>query len=1370
MAYVTEHPQPTRSRWQPLRGGLINLYLYDNQEFRYEDGKLLLRGNNGTGKSRVLALQLPFLLDGRVEPSRVEPDGDPAKRMEWHLLLGTRYEDRVGYSWLEFGRLNAEGEPEFLTVGIGMHAVRGRGAPKRWYFVTPARMDEQLQLVGDHGAPLLRPALEEQLAAHGGHVFASAEAYRDELDRRLFGLGRTRYEALLGLLIQLRRPQLSRKLDEAQLSNALSEALQPLAPSVLRDVADAFQNVERDRAELDACREAEGHVRAFVDDHHAYLRIEARLRAEALRDANASYEELGRQRSALERTQTQSESARESIALELPAIEERVEVLNGEMEGLRQSQAMQNAQLLQQLAEQVEHYESEEAQAAKRHQSAMTQHGRRQTERDECAAGTATVARALTEPLARAGEVLAAACMPADLHARLANVTKPEREGREGPDELEGLAQKAACATRQAWKRQCESVEHLERLSNRLCESERVCEKKTDLEDRARKRHAAAEGAFEAAQAARDTARTALGSDYEIWRAGLHELANCVPSSLTEEIAAFAEQPEGIAPTRFVAATAHDGVRDRLTAERATLERERSDVEAEIERWTAERERLARGDETPPPAAPGRDMESRRERGGAPLWKVCDFTEGLSASARAGIEAALEGAGLLDGWLPPNGDAALLGASDAFVVPLTPVEGPSLADVLSVALDENDPRAAQLDAERIHAVLASIGFGEGEGQTWVDSNGRYQLGPLIGRLQKPHPKHIGHGAREMERKHRLAEAETELARVEQQLSALEGSIKTLESRLERAGRERDSAPDGNLLHAAALNVAHAEQQLDSERLELGHAVRELEGARVAVDEARQTLSSAATELGLSDAVGRLVDVRRALDRLVDVVERWLTAIGGLVNALRAVVSANERLAEAAQAERDRRLEHERLARERARRAAQRDALEASVGQEVREVMARLEHAERAQRAATAEHTTAKNALHEREKELERVLGNLEALAPQLKDHEQIRERAAETFRTLCGTGLLEGAHDSFEAWSDALSWGSRRAVEVARAMGRALANIDTDDATRDRAKSRVQRRFVELSRALADHRLNPRLEERVGVSVVVTPLRGHDTTAAQLAVHFVDEVRKREQLLEEEEREVIENHLLDQLGLHLQQRLREAGELVAGMNREIESRPMSTGMRLKFSWDPEDELAAGWQRIRKLMGSMGSLWTPAEREEVAAFLRERMDRAREDHPGTSSEDQLRIGLDYRRWHRFRVMREQDGNWRRLTRRTHGTGSGGEKAIALTIPQLAAAAAHYGSAREDAPRLILMDEAFAGVDSDMRKKCMGLLSAFDLDVVMTSEREWGCYETVPGLAIYQLVTRPGVDAVHATRWVWNGCERIRDALPVSGAAE
>ena len=77
---------------------------------------------------------------------------------------------------------------------------------------------------------------------------------------------------------------------------------------------------------------------------------------------------------------------------------------------------------------------------------------------------------------------------------------------------------------------------------------------------------------------------------------------------------------------------------------------------------------------------------------------------------------------------------------------------------------------------------------------------------------------------------------------------------------------------------------------------------------------------------------------------------------------------------------------------------------------------------------------------------------------------------------------------------------------------------------------------------------------------------------------------------------------------------------------------------------------------------------------------------------------------------------------------------------------------------NAPRLIALDEAFAGVDDDSRAKCLGLLATFDMDVVMTSEREWGCYPQVPGLGICQLARQDGVDAVLVTPWRWDGRER------------
>jgi uncharacterized protein YPO0396 len=160
---------------------------------------------------------------------------------------------------------------------------------------------------------------------------------------------------------------------------------------------------------------------------------------------------------------------------------------------------------------------------------------------------------------------------------------------------------------------------------------------------------------------------------------------------------------------------------------------------------------------------------------------------------------------------------------------------------------------------------------------------------------------------------------------------------------------------------------------------------------------------------------------------------------------------------------------------------------------------------------------------------------------------------------------------------------------------------------------------------------------------------------------------------------------------------------------------------------------------------------------VGAFLQQRIATEHADNPAAGWAEALTSALDYRGWHEFAIQRYQEGQWRPAT----GPASGGERALVVSVPLFAAASSHYKSAgNPHAPRLIALDEAFAGVDDDSRAKCLGLLATFDMDVVMTSEREWGCYPQVPGLGICQLARQDGVDAVLVTPWRWDGRERRR----------
>jgi uncharacterized protein YPO0396 len=339
-------------------------------------------------------------------------------------------------------------------------------------------------------------------------------------------------------------------------------------------------------------------------------------------------------------------------------------------------------------------------------------------------------------------------------------------------------------------------------------------------------------------------------------------------------------------------------------------------------------------------------------------------------------------------------------------------------------------------------------------------------------------------------------------------------------------------------------------------------------------------------------------------------------------------------------------------------------------------------------------------------------------------------------------------------------WNLTRAVELARALEERLGEIVADDATWNRLQNQLFGDVEELRKSLLPHRYDPTQRFVDDLLVVEVPFAGTNEPVVTLHRRLQSEALTRELMLTARERELLENHLVDDIAALLHGRIHDAVQLVREMSEQVESRKTSTGMRLRFTWDLRDGAEPSEVEARKRLMRTGATWGAQDRALLGAFLKGRLDDARARDPGGTWNAHIEQAFDYRKWHVFRVERHQDGVWKRLTRRSHGTGSGGEKAIALTMPQLAAAAAYYRNADPFAPRLILLDEAFVGIDTDMRAQCMGLLTAFDLDFLMTSEREWACYATVPAVAICQLVTRPGVEAVDVVRWVWNGRERVR----------
>ncbi|WP_254403325.1 hypothetical protein [Streptomyces anulatus] len=252
----SHQPQPHSApgRWRPQRAGILNIWRYYDETFTFHNGRLLLRGQNGTGKSKALELLLPFLFDANLRPNRLSTFGGSERTMHWNLMgEGTQGKTRVGYVWMEFAKPHPDtGELKWFTCGARLQASVHTSTVHPDYFTTSQRIDPHtgLSLVNESGQPLTRQALTDAL--HGqGEMHASAADYRTTVRQTLFdGMTEQRYEALITALLQLRQPKLSERLDPSLLSALLSRALPPLGHGEITELAEGFERLDRQREQL----------------------------------------------------------------------------------------------------------------------------------------------------------------------------------------------------------------------------------------------------------------------------------------------------------------------------------------------------------------------------------------------------------------------------------------------------------------------------------------------------------------------------------------------------------------------------------------------------------------------------------------------------------------------------------------------------------------------------------------------------------------------------------------------------------------------------------------------------------------------------------------------------------------------------------------------------------------------------------------------------------------------------------------------------------------------------------------------------------------------------------------------------------------
>ncbi|TAA72184.1 TIGR02680 family protein [Planococcus salinarum] len=1353
-----------KDKWKMNRAGLLNFWYYDEETFDFENGKLLLRGSNGSGKSVTMQSFLPVLLDGKKSPDRLDPFGSKSRRMEDYLLGEkeiTDREERTGYLFLEYKK---EHTNEYITTGIGMQAKRGKDL-KSWGFVITdnRRIGHDLELYkmenqSGKKVKIPRSRIElENLIGDGGEVVKSNQEYMMLVNKHIFGFEtQEAYEDLIKLLIQLRSPKLSKDYKPTVIYEILEDALPPLSDDDLRYLSDSIEQMDQTKQQIE---QLDREVNALQKLTKAYDAYNHRI----LFDQITELKKTGARVKKEQEEQQRLTDDLQKTMLEIEKLEKEIKEREQTEGALRKTKDRLSTHRVWSLEE-----ERKKLQQA-------TEENRRKYERAD---------DRVSELTKRERRIRAGIDEKSDDIAMQSKVLAEHVEDMEYESEMSAFSQHAQNASDferhrseaflfDVWKN--ETAAHDKMLSEGHAKiqefellKEKMQQKQKEIGEEEKERDSARQSE-KAWMATLSEDKQKKISEIHEWslansRYGIEEETFGQASRLMDEL--YEAHPYDRVKNQFhVYVEAFDN----------RLKMERLDKEAETKRLQEEKskkngklaERKAQQD--PEPERQPATTEARRllrDQGVefAPLYEVVEFQPDISPEIQKRIESALAETGLLDALVAQSD---LKVTHDRVLLPNPNMLAHTLAGYL-----KPDMKQSVVPVERVEEILQSVLMGDSSAPIGMDEDGTYRLGVLSGHaVPVEEVRYIGREARKRHREMLIAELERDIYEIDQRIAELSVQKTELTLELEQSTESWRSFPEDADLRTSFDEIKDTRRLigLHNRKIEtLGKDYSELDRkyqiAKREVHEKTALLGLGATAAVYREALNQLRKYDKKLNELhhmhmkfihvsdnmkkeQEILEDLMSDIDvqkGDLNVLEDAIAV---------AEKNLRQMEEQLALEGAD----------DVRRQIRSVQTELAEVEEALR----DNRIDLPARQERGKTL---------TAAKLQSAEQL--------------AFWKNMHSS---WEGAVQQEVKRGfIEFETTETPGIGQIETAlkaDAAKEKSQieARLTRDFYEVQTDLAEHRMRDypveaQLEEWMEavesdewLSVIeqwktktsrrivdfdkrgiqVTPYALYKETAED---HFIQENR-----LNEQDEELYKEILYNSVGNKLRSRIGRAEKWTEKMKALMESRDSSSGLKFSIKWQPrtaDSEQELDTKELVGLLKQDARLLKDEDIERISVHFRSKIEAAKrwmeEKGEGQTLLQVLKSVLDYRKWFSFVLFYERTNEKRReLTNNKFFTFSGGEKAMAMYIPLFTACYSRYQEAADTAPYIISLDEAFAGVDENNIKEMFEIIEQLGFDYMMNSQVLWGDYETVSSLAVCELVRPKNADFVTVIRYKWDG---------------
>lgn len=1336
------------NRWHVNRIGFVNFWLYDEEVFEFDNGKLLLRGENASGKSITTQIIIPFILDGDRSPERLDPFGSRDRKMEYYFLGEGDNEESTGYIFLEFAKKDSN---QYRTIGIGQRARKGKPMTF-WGFVMldNRRIGIDLQLykqVGDKKIPKTKQELKNDLGEQN-RLAESQRDYMELVNKYIFEFPRMElYEQFIKLLIKIRAPKLSKDLKPSLVYTILNESLQTLSDDDLSAMVDAMEQLDTMQATIDDLKDTLKNIIIIRNEYERYNRYMLGTKAKAYKTNHKEFESFRKLLEQNIKDKEQNLEKAKNLHLRNEQIVQEVGMYQNEIEMLDSKEVNQ----LVLRRETLLHNQTMIQQSKSLHM--VNQEKTEETLQDRDRAFNAVqrdidaIQYTMKKDIQEVNEINENVHVP--MEVSVANFEEEDTFGDTFKAALKHYARNLQLGL-EALKKHDELEQQFSASSEKLSiAANKISSLKQDSMASQRMVDQIKDDLIEEYHVLNKENKVMLFEE-QTFRDLLHKLS-------------FYTSYDDYKAIHDLCFQTYLGHQKRMNYKINSDELDRRERMRKVEEVTKE---LAELKELKDLAPERRDKvcETRAYLDNAnilyqPFYELVDFSDQVSEEERDLLEEQLYVSGMLDALVIRETDYNKLKQDwDMF------------SDVVLVAGQQKDTPFTKLKlsdpthplAEETLRILACISDDStSDAQILFTSQGYYKNGLLEGHCTVDQKyRYIGASARQERLQQTITEKEEELALLSQAYEELEDKIQVAKDLLDTLEEEYAALPKHINIDEALSLLKGIQEDIQLEEKRYNEIEQEVTALSKEKSDAYQGMLHMCREVPLERKIDVYEEAKDSCQEMMELFQTICSSFDKWVNKKEQAIMLESNIVDI-----QNRLEELSLAIEKAQRELKLNEKEVENidnflnSSENKDVIEKLKKANEMVQQLQIETNENEKKMVECKVRVEGYEAQIAGALERVEEETQKDELLYTCFQEELKLGYIikKDGRPTFEYIDEACA--CLRPQDADRSVSDITSALNKNFQQHASSLSKYGSRLEDL---FDDHPQYVRRRQ-----VINSTWLGRIVNVEEFHSLTKEEIENNELLLEKKDRELFENILSNTLSQKLSNRIAESRKWIDEMSDLMEQMDTSMGLSFSLKWKPkppdsDQELSV--DELNILLRRNNTLLTKEDIEKVSKHFRSKIKTAKQiaEDKGElyNYQDLIRDALDYRKWFEFHMRYHRTNNeWKELTNSTFNTYSGGEKAMAMYVPLFAAVNAQYKKCeREDHPRLIALDEAFAGVDEKNIDVMFNLIETIDLDYIMNSQALWGCYPSVPALHISELLRPINSQVVTVINYRWNGLRR------------